>query len=69
MTMQSKNKDRCDAWYDGSAVCVIAVSSHGDPLDLADHEAEDLIAKLQNSLLESRAVETKNNLAAQGKVQ
>jgi hypothetical protein len=47
--------DRCDAWYDGSAVCVIAVGSHGDPLDLAEHEAEALVAKLQACLKESGA--------------
>jgi hypothetical protein len=27
-------EDLLDAWYDGSAICVIAVSTHGDPLNL-----------------------------------
>lgn len=47
--------DRLDVWYDGSAICVIAVGSHGDPLDLGEHEVEALIAKLQAALDESRA--------------
>ena len=45
--------DRPDAWYDGSAICVIAVGSHGDPLDLAEHEVEAFIAKLQRCLHEA----------------
>jgi hypothetical protein len=49
-----QRRDRLDAWYDGSAICVIAVGSHGDPLDLADHEVEALIAKLQECLRASR---------------
>jgi hypothetical protein len=48
-------QDRLDAWYDGSAICVIAVGTHGDPLDLADHEVEALIIKLQACLAKSRA--------------
>jgi hypothetical protein len=44
-------QDRLEVWRDGSAICIIAVGSHGDPLDLGEHEVEDLIAKLQ-SLLE-----------------
>jgi len=47
--------DRLDVWFDGSAICVIAVGSHGDPLDLGEHEVEALIAKLQAALDESRA--------------
>jgi hypothetical protein len=43
-------QDRLDVWYDGSAICVIAVGSHGDPLDLSESEVEALIAKLQESL-------------------
>ena len=46
--------DRLDAWYDGSAICVIAVGSHGDPLDLAEHEVEELIEKLQSCLRQAR---------------
>jgi hypothetical protein len=48
-------QDRLGVWHDGSAICVIAVGSHGDPLDLGEHEAEDLIAKLQGALAEDRA--------------
>src|SRR6185312_16802828 len=36
-------QDRLDAWHDGSAICVIAVGSHGDPLDLGEEEVEGLI--------------------------
>ena len=47
--------DRMGAWYDGSAICVIAVGSHGDPLDLSESEVEALIAKLQESLKKARS--------------
>jgi hypothetical protein len=47
-------EDRLDAWYDGSAICIIAVGTHGDPLDLAEHEVEEFIEKLQNCLRQSR---------------
>jgi hypothetical protein len=47
-------KDRMDAWCDDAAICVIAVGAHGDPLDLAEHEVENLIAKLQGCLREAR---------------
>jgi hypothetical protein len=50
-------KDRLDAWFDGSAVCVIAVGSHGDPLDMGEHEVEAFIEKLQLCLREARAGE------------
>jgi hypothetical protein len=46
--------DRLDAWYDGSAICVIAVGSYGDPLDLAEHEVEAFVAKLEQCLREAR---------------
>lgn len=39
--------DRLEAYHDGSSICLIAVGTHGDPLDLADGEVEALIAKLQ----------------------
>ncbi|HEX9171082.1 MAG TPA: hypothetical protein VF861_00305 [Telluria sp.] len=48
-------QDRLEAWYDGSAICVIAIGSHGDPLDLSESEVEALIAKLQESLEKARA--------------
>lgn len=51
-------EDRLDVWYDGSAICLIAVGSHGDPLDLGDEEVEQLIVKLQECLRQSRAEET-----------
>ena len=47
--------DRLDVYYDGSAICVVAVGSHGDPLDLGEGEVEDLIARLQAALAESKA--------------
>lgn len=46
--------DRLDAWFDGAAVCVIAVGSHGDPLDLSERELEDFIAKLNDCLEQAR---------------
>lgn len=51
----SERNERLDAWYDGSAVCLIAVGAHGDPLDLGDDEVRALIAKLQRCLAESEA--------------
>lgn len=51
----SEREDRLDAWYDGSAICLIAVGAQGDPLDLGDDEVRALIAKLQQCLAESEA--------------
>jgi hypothetical protein len=48
------NQDRLDVWHDGSAICVIAVGSHGDPLDLGEAEVVEMIAKLQAALAEER---------------
>ena len=31
-------EERLDAWYDGSVICVIAVGTHGDPMDLGEDE-------------------------------
>lgn len=56
--MTAEVQERLDAWYDGSAICVIAIGSHGDPLDLAEHEVEALIAKLQQCLRDARGRET-----------
>jgi hypothetical protein len=53
----AKAEDRLDAWYDGSAICIIAVSSFGDPLDLGEHEIERFIAKLQACLRQARGEE------------
>jgi hypothetical protein len=47
-------EDRLEAWFDGSAICVIAVGSHGDPLDLGEDEVEAFIVKLRNCLREAR---------------
>jgi hypothetical protein len=47
--------DRCAAWFDGSAVCVIAVGTHGDPLDLGDKQVEGFIEKLHQALAQSKA--------------
>ncbi len=47
--------DRLDAWFDGSAICVIAVGSHGDPLDLSDEEVEAFILKLKKCVEESNS--------------
>jgi hypothetical protein len=52
--MSPPPKDRLDAWYDGSAICVIAVGSQGDPLDLGEQEAEAFIEKLRQCVRESR---------------
>ena len=46
-------EDRLDAWYDGSAICVIAVAANGDPLDLGQDEIRAFLVKLQNCLAES----------------
>jgi hypothetical protein len=58
-TRKKKGEDRLDAWYDGSAICVIAVGSSGDPLDLSQHEVERFIEKLQACLEEVRAEDSK----------
>jgi hypothetical protein len=55
--------DRLDAWFDGSAVCVVAVSAHGDPLDLSDEEVEAFIEKLQVALSQSRGDSQSGNAA------
>ena len=52
---QRIEQDRLDVWHDGSATCVIAVGSHGDPLDLGENEVESLIEKLQAALVQERA--------------
>ncbi|WP_146009892.1 hypothetical protein [Janthinobacterium sp. ROICE36] len=57
---QSNMNERLDAWYDGSAICLIAVGAHGDPLDLGDDEVRALIAKLQHCLAESEAAATQD---------
>ncbi|MGH6612183.1 MAG: hypothetical protein ACRECQ_18220 [Burkholderiaceae bacterium] len=44
---QLARDDRLNAWFDGSAVCVVAISASGDPLDLSEDEAREFLAKLQ----------------------
>lgn len=51
----NNQEERLDAWYDGSAICLIAVGAQGSPLDLGDDEVRALIAKLQQCLAESGA--------------
>lgn len=46
-------EDRLDAWFDGSAICVISVGTHGDPLDLGEDEVIAFIEKLQACLKQS----------------
>ena len=53
-------EDRLNAWYDGSAICVIAVGSQGDPLDLGDEEVEAFIQKLRVCLSQSRGERAKS---------
>jgi len=50
MPHMTLKEDRLDAWFDGTAICLIAIGAHGDPLDLTADEAESLIAKLQGCL-------------------
>ena len=47
-------EDRLDAWYDGSAICVIAVGSHGDPMDLGEEEVEAFIEELTECLRQAK---------------
>jgi hypothetical protein len=42
--------ERLEAWNDHSAICVIAVGSHGDPLDLGEHEVRAFIRTLESCL-------------------
>jgi GTPase len=54
-------QDRLEAWFDGSAICVIAVGAHGDPLDLAEHEVENFIETLKECLLQARGEKVNPN--------
>jgi len=47
-------EDRLELWHDGSATQVIAVSAHGDPLDLGEQEVEHLIRQLESALAQDR---------------
>lgn len=50
-------EDRLDAWFDGSAVCVVASGTHCGPLDLGEAEVRALIVKLQHCLAQSQAAD------------
>jgi hypothetical protein len=45
--------DRLEVWYDGSAICLIAVGAYGDPLDLGESEVRALIERLRQCLAEA----------------
>ena len=51
----SSKKDRLDVWYDGSAICIIAVATNGDPLGLGEAEADELLHKLQACIAQAKA--------------
>ncbi len=55
MPHMTTKEDRLDAWFDGSAICLIAIGAHNDPLDLSIEEVEAMVAKLQACLAEARA--------------
>jgi hypothetical protein len=52
--LNSPKKDRLDIWYDGSAICIIAVGASGDPLDLGEDEAEMLLNKLKACIAQAQ---------------
>ena len=54
-----KSRDQMDAWYDGSAINVIAVGSRGDPLDLSEDEAIDFVNKI-NKCIKLASLEKSN---------
>jgi len=39
-------KERFDCWVDGDSVQIIAVTSHGDPIDCSSNEARDFALKI-----------------------
>ena len=56
----NEGKERLDAWHDGSSICLIAVGTQGDPLDLGGGEVRALIAKLQQCLAQSETAATED---------
>ena len=58
MPHMTHKEDRLDAWFDGSAVCLLAVGAHDEPLDLSEDEVQALIVKLQSCLEEMRKAKT-----------
>jgi hypothetical protein len=55
VSTEQESIDRLDAWYDGSAICVVAVAASGDPLDLSTDEVAAFVEKLQQCLRAARA--------------
>jgi len=55
MTTQLFSNDRLDAWFDGTAICVVAVGTDGGPLDLGKDQVEAFIEKLMQCLREVAA--------------
>jgi hypothetical protein len=51
-------EDRLDAWFDGSAICVVSVGTHGDPMDLGEEEVRSFIEKLQACLKQAESSTT-----------
>ena len=47
-------KDRLDIWYDGSAICIIAVGANGDPLDLGEEEAGALLERIKACIAQAK---------------
>jgi Fe2+ transport system protein FeoA len=54
MTDAQDRVDRLEAWVDGSAICVIAVSAFGDPLDLGESGVEAFIEQLRACVVKVR---------------
>ena len=54
MPHMTHKEDRLDAWFDGSAVCLIAIGAHNEPLDLDEDEVQALVVKLQGCLEDLR---------------
>jgi hypothetical protein len=50
MPHMTHKEDKLDVWFDGSAVCLIAIGAHNEPLDLNEDEVQALIVKLQGCL-------------------
>lgn len=44
----------CDAWADGGAVMVKAITAHGDPVELGEKDAQDFSAKLLSAIGDSK---------------
>ena len=58
MSTQLFSNDRLDAWYDGSAIHVVAVGTDGGPLDLDEDAVGAFIEKLKMCLREVAAAKS-----------